>query len=209
MLEIMEFEKFPKIARLFRDCTITEKIDGTNAQLLIEDVPAAGYVPFPGVYADNGFDPSGESIRLMKAGSRNRWLSRESDNFGFCKWAFDNGERLMMLGPGRHFGEWWGAGIQRRYGLSEKRFSLFDVGRWEGQIPEPLTGLVHVVPVVYQGPFSTEVVDWSKGVLKERGSFAAPGFMNPEGVVVWHAAARVLFKSIIEGDEKPKGSKEV
>ena len=34
----MEFEAFPKIGRMNRDCTITEKIDGTNAQLLFDEV---------------------------------------------------------------------------------------------------------------------------------------------------------------------------
>jgi hypothetical protein len=33
----MEFEAFPKIPRLKRDMVITEKIDGTNACVLIED----------------------------------------------------------------------------------------------------------------------------------------------------------------------------
>jgi hypothetical protein len=29
----MQFEEFPKMARLTRECIITEKIDGTNAQI--------------------------------------------------------------------------------------------------------------------------------------------------------------------------------
>lgn len=33
-----------------------------------------------------------------------------------------------------------------------------------------------------------------------RGSAAAPGFMDPEGVVVYVAAARTLFKKTIKGD---------
>lgn len=32
-----EFNGFPKIARLSRECVITEKIDGTNAQIFITD----------------------------------------------------------------------------------------------------------------------------------------------------------------------------
>jgi len=31
----MEFVSFPKIARLSRECVITEKIDGTNASIYI------------------------------------------------------------------------------------------------------------------------------------------------------------------------------
>ena len=34
-----EFIEFPKMARLSRECVITEKIDGTNAQIFIEEYP--------------------------------------------------------------------------------------------------------------------------------------------------------------------------
>ena len=33
---MITFEEFKKIPRLFRDCTITEKIDGTNGQIVIQ-----------------------------------------------------------------------------------------------------------------------------------------------------------------------------
>ena len=36
------FQPFSKIARLNRDCVITEKLDGTNAQVHV--VPAAEYL---------------------------------------------------------------------------------------------------------------------------------------------------------------------
>lgn len=32
---ITPFQEFPKMARLSRECVITEKIDGTNAQILV------------------------------------------------------------------------------------------------------------------------------------------------------------------------------
>lgn len=38
------------------------------------------------------------------------------------------------------------------------------------------------------------------------GSYAAPGFKNPEGIVIYHTAAKTLFKKTIVGNEKPKGS---
>lgn len=101
-----DFKPFPKIARLSREAIITEKLDGTNAQVFIGE--------------------DGE----MLFGSRSRWITPEDDNFGFARWATGNREDLLKLGPGQHFGEWWGAGIQRRYGLTEKRFSLFNVSRW-------------------------------------------------------------------------------
>ncbi|TFH36187.1 MAG: hypothetical protein E4G93_02560, partial [Dehalococcoidia bacterium] len=90
---VMEFEKFGKIARLNRGMVITEKIDGTNGQLL--------------------FDRMGR----LWVGSRNRWITPEKDNCGFARWAHENRSELFgILGEGRHFGEWWGQGIQRRYG---------------------------------------------------------------------------------------------
>jgi hypothetical protein len=173
------FEAFPKIPRLSREIVITEKIDGTNAQVWIS-----------------------EDGTTMKVGSRNRWLSLESDNFGFCKWAEENREELFKLGPGRHFGEWWGLGIQRGYGLNEKRFSLFNVGRWTA---ENLPACCRVVPKLYEGPFDQKEVDVIVAHLAYDGSNAAPGFMTPEGIVIYHTASKQLFKKTLVDDEKPKG----
>jgi hypothetical protein len=39
------------------------------------------------------------------------------------------------------------------------------------------------------------------------GSKAAPGFMKPEGIVVFHVAGNVGFKKTIEKDEEPKGAR--
>lgn len=41
--------------------------------------------------------------------------------------------------------------------------------------------------------------------LKRAGSAAAPGYMRPEGVVVYHRAGNVCLKATIKGDEKYKG----
>lgn len=174
-----EFNKFNKIARLSREMIITEKIDGTNAQVFITE--------------------SG----LVFAGSRTRWITPEEDNFGFAKWVEENKEELLKLGPGQHFGEWWGQGIQRKYGLEEKRFSLFNVSRWSDASIRPKC--CHIVPVLYTGIFDTDPVNVCLGSLKVNGSEAAPGFMNPEGVVIYHTAAGVYFKKTIEKDEKHKG----
>ena len=176
-----DFIGFGKIARLSRNCVITEKIDGTNAQIYI-----------------------GEDGEFL-IGSRKRWITPENDNAGFAKWAMEHKEELLTLGTGSHFGEWWGQGIQRKYGLEEKRFSLFNVGLWtEENIPD----CCHVVPTLYSGLFSTGTIYIIVGRLEDKGSRAAPGFMNPEGVVIWHEAARIYFKKTIKGDEKPKGNNE-
>jgi hypothetical protein len=174
-----EFVEFNKIARLSRNCVVTEKIDGTNASIVITD--------------------EGEFL----TGSRTRWITPEDDNYGFAKWAHANRLELMKLGPGQHFGEWWGLGIQRNYGVKEKRFSLFNTARWSDDTVRPVC--CGVVPVLYSGPFDTVMISIVLKELAEKGSVAAPGFMKPEGIVIWHEAARILFKKTIEKDEVPKG----
>ena len=192
------FSEFPKMARLSRECLITEKIDGTNAQILITE--------------------DGQ----MLTGSRTRWITPEYDNAGFARWAIEHRDELLQLGPGRHFGEWWGQGIQRKYGMSEKRWSIFNVGRWclHGETPQTiptadprtvktqdiLPPCCHLVPVLYRGEFSTVFAEWTLADLAKGGSKAAPGFMKPEGIVVFHVAGNVGFKKTLEKDEIPKGA---
>lgn len=173
------FVGFPKIPRLSRTCTITEKIDGTNASIFI-----------------------GEDGEFLAA-SRNRWITPEDDNYGFARWAQTNKQELMRLGPGHHFGEWWGQGIQRNYGLTEKRFSLFAVHRWTDDAVRPTC--CHVVPVLFEGEFDTGTVHSELDFLEAEGSIVAPGFMNPEGIIIYHHAANQYFKKTIEADSEPKG----
>lgn len=172
-----DFQEFEKIARWSREIVITEKIDGTNACIYIGE--------------------DGE----FQTGSRNRWITPEDDNFGFSRWAHEHKDELLALGPGRHFGEWWGAGIQRRYGLDEKRFSLFNTGRWQ---EAPLPGCIQLVPVLYIGPNADAEIQGALDRLRTFGSVASPGFMKPEGVVIYHTALRRLFKKTLEKDEVPK-----
>lgn len=182
MVEI-EFEAWPKIARLNRQMQVSEKIDGTNAAVIVTQ--------------------DGE----VAAQSRTRLITPEQDNFGFARWVSENAETLAAtLGPGRHFGEWWGSGIQRGYGLSkgEKRFSLFNVNRYKDVDFSALEN-VALVPVLYTGLFDTEEVADQVQYLRDNGSVAAPGFMKPEGVVVFHIAAQTAFKVTLEKDESPKG----
>ena len=174
----MEFESFQKMARLSREIIITEKLDGTNAQICIGE--------------DGSF----------QVGSRTRWITPENDNFGFAAWAYANKDELMQLGHGRHFGEWWGQGIQRRYGLEEKRFSLFNVSRWDN--PEDRPRCCDIVPTIYRGMFSQEAIESALDSLRLLGSSAAIGFMNPEGIIVYHCAAGIGFKKTLEKDESPK-----
>lgn len=191
-MEIPQFEGFRKIPRLVRPFVVTEKIDGTNGQIYITD-----------------------DMTQMYVGSRTRWLTISRDNYGFYRWTADHREELMQLGPGRHYGEWWGSGIQRGYGLSkgEKRFSLFNLTRWKS-VDDPMaedTAIVppaccSVVPRLGGGSnFTTTHVDACLEWLHEHGSKAAPGFMQPEGVVVYHPASGTCFKQTLEKDASPKG----
>jgi hypothetical protein len=116
-----------------------------------------------------------------------------------------NAQELLRLGPGHHFGEWWGQAIQRNYGLTEKRFSLFNTSRWGNDETRPTC--CHVVPVIVRGaPIdSFAVVGKAIEELKTIGSFAAPGFMKPEGVVAFHVQGNLMFKATLEKDEEWKG----
>lgn len=175
----MEFKPFPKIARLSREVIISEKLDGTNAQVAISD--------------------DGTQI---KAGSRNRWIYPDSDNHGFALWVQENESELLKLGPGHHFGEWWGQGIGRNYGLKEKRFSLFNVSRWSDAETRPKC--CDVVPVLWHGCFDDLKADDILYRLKTEGSIAAPGFMNPEGIVVFHVPSGHLYKKTLDKNDQPK-----
>lgn len=160
----LSFEKFPKIPRrknVFM--VVTEKLDGTNAQI---NIPA---------------DPD----EALLVGSRNRVITpgKDTDNFGFAQWVSENEPMLRRLGPGRHYGEWWGPGIgPRNYGLTEKRFSLFDVSRYRNGLPEGVP--VSLVPVLLIHSPDMNALDAALNKLRTEGSVAAPGFMNPEGAVV-------------------------
>jgi hypothetical protein len=162
---------------------VTEKLDGTSAQIYIDKIENA----------------EGVEEVIFKVGSRNRWLTPESDNFGFAKWAYENKEELLKLGVGRHYGEWWGNGIQRGYGLPKgyKRFSLFNVQRWSGSIERP--SCCSVVPILYQGEFSEKEIQQCLWDLKINGSKVAP-FLDPEGIVVYHKQGNLSFKITLDGD---------
>lgn len=225
-----EFRKFPSIPRWKRNCTITEKIDGTNACVVVEEFPFGWHV---GGVDDDGVShdlPEGASFvfspqqsttdglpdkeYLVYAQSRTRLIrpGKSTDNHGFAGWAWDNATALAnVLGAGYHYGEWWGSGVNRGYGLvnGEKRFSLFNTGRYDpsllwldgaAAVPE-----MSVVPVLYTGQFQDSAIYDTAAKLRLEGSVAAPGYMNPEGIVVYHHASRSVFKYTLDGDAA-KGS---
>lgn len=162
--ELPEFQKWEKIPRLKNSIVrITEKIDGTNAHII---VPA---------------DPDGPVI----AASRNRYITPgpRTDNYGFAQWVGDNQDNLRRLGPGRHYGEWFGAGIGRGYGLQSRLWYLFET--WRDGLPEGIPENVGIVPtlVVRSLDCLREAVVVAANMLAA-GSVAVPGYMKPEGYVV-------------------------
>lgn len=198
----MEFLPFPKMARLNREIIVTEKIDGTNAQVVIvEDRDFDSDTAFINkIVSVNGF--------AVFAGSRTRWITPENDNFGFAAWVKKHAEELIVgLGHGQHFGEWWGRGIQRGYGKADRTFSLFNTSRWYDDLNHKklAPACCEVVPILYKGPFDQGYINNQIERLKELGSFAQRGFKDPEGIVVYHTAANAGFKITIKNDDVPKG----
>ena len=184
----IEFQAFPKLQRLNGPVIVTEKIDGTNAAIVIEN---------------------GE----IAAQSRTRIITPGKDNFGFATWVEKNKKVLIeVLGEGRHYGEWWGQGIQRGYGLKQKCFSLFNTSRW-GTVDALnaflSSGLaeIDVVPTLFTGTFP-EVIErlpYLMNNLKQYGSIAAPNFMNPEGVVIYDTRSGQGYKKTFDYDDTGKG----
>lgn len=179
----VEFKPWPKTPRLNRDIVVTEKIDGTNAAVIITE--------------------SGE----VGAQSRNRLITPENDNYGFARWVFEHANDLAnILGPGHHYGEWWGSGIQRGYGFAngQRLFSLFNTHRWDDE-NLPLEIGIRTVPVIYQGPLNEVDIYELLDELKFNGSYAQPFFGEPEGICVYHTASKQVYKVLIENDDIPKG----
>lgn len=183
------FQPWPKIARLGKlVMTVTEKIDGTNAQVHIINPMLAVEQGIPLLAEVNGLG--------IAAASRNRYVTREKDNAGWAKFVQENAEELAKLGEGRHYGEWWGHGIQRGYGLSEKRFSLFNTFRWAKPYVAMKMGygydvkfprVCELVPLLYHGPVDLKVAEtWMDNLADpdQGGSRAAPGWLKPEGIII-------------------------
>lgn len=214
MTSLRKFEAWPKIPRLSKTMVVTEKIDGTNAAIIIRPLEphtadVAEHETFVYVAPENGGTPITGDFYAVGAQSRNRLITPQSDNAGFAQWVWSCADALVQgFGPGRHFGEWWGKGIQRGYDQDQKWFSPFNSSRWNTESIEQanLAWLgVRAVPVLrISAVFDTLVVDDAIDDLMVFGSQVALGYMNPEGVVVYHAASGQLFKRLIENDDRPK-----
>jgi hypothetical protein len=185
----MEFKSFSKIESLRNvRMQITQKIHGTNAQIMI--VPRDG----EGDYLD--IVRVDDKEYYVRAGSRTRWITPGDDNYGFAAFVHSNAEAIVRsLGPGQHFGEWAGLGINSGEGLTSKVFCLFDYWRYDKELPPQCV----LVPVLYEGPFSLEKINEVMAELKTGGSKLSPGFMRPEGIVISFMGKRI--KKVFEAEE--------
>jgi hypothetical protein len=171
-----EFRPWPKTPRLYTEITVTEKIDGTNACVVVTD--------------------DGQIF----AQSRKRFISPAMDNHGFASWVQEHADKLVeTLGPGHHYGEWWGHGINRGYGCErgDKRFSLFNTAKWgDFAYPDTMPDIpgLGVVPTLYQGDFDEDAIISCKANLEEYGSEAKPDYLSPEGICIYHKASNQIFK---------------
>ncbi len=177
-----EFKAWPKTPRLVNDTfIITEKLDGTNGQILIHE--------------DGTID----------VGSRSRWLSsgKVNDNFGFYDWIQERrGQIVETLGPGRYYGEFIGKGIQRGYGLDHKRFYLFRIDL-DQRVQDHLNVVdIYTVPVI-----DIKTVLHLDEKLTEltlnKPSSAVHAFPYPEGVIIQSKLTGARWKYFIY-EEVPK-----
>jgi hypothetical protein len=177
----MEFKAWPKIQRLDKNTvTITEKIDGTNACVIV----------------DNG--------QVVGTQSRNRLLTLEDDNMGFANWVEQNKEPLATLGNGYHYGEWAGPGIQKNpHQLDQKTFFLFDPrfhGNFEANPEHPAKEVVSVVPILYTGHYDEIRVLTVLTMLKAGLVGIGEGReTNPEGIIIYFHAFQQHLKRHLDG----------
>lgn len=196
----MQHQKFSSIPRLYRDVVITEKIDGSNAAIIIEQNSPAPHDPQTKlVNSDNSYYTIG-------AQSRTQILTPDNDMFGFATWVWSNARILVdTLGEGRHFGEYWGQGIHRSYHQQRNWFSLFNTKRWNKENTQHIDGLL-VVPVLYEGKYDDRVNYQALEELRLKGSVAAQQVdgrdldFRAEGIVGWHVSMNQYYKVTLNGD---------
>lgn len=203
----LEFAKFGSIGRLYRDVTITEKIDGMNACIVIKQVlgeeiyrntlTVVNNVPY------GNFSACRFSIGVQ---SRKQFLSLDKDIQGLAAWVTEHARELVLaLGPGYHYGEYWGKNIQRSYHQKRNWFSLFNTKRWNKENVGHIDGLL-TVPILYSGPYADWVNEMQLHRLETQGSFAAQEVddreldFRAEGIVGWHVALDTYYKVTLDGD---------
>ena len=205
----MQFQKYQHIERFgtsevqdieFGECYVFPKIDGTNASAWI---------------GDDG---------KIKAGSRNRELSLDSDNAGFMVWAMQsNGlQAFFDAHPTlRLFGEWLVPHSLNTYRSDAwRRFYVFDVMDGESYIPFSeyekdlqAAGIDYIAPlaIIRNGSYEQFVEQLAKNVfLIEDGKGAGEGvvikrydYRNKYGRTTW---AKIVTSEFKEAHVKAMGA---
>ncbi|MFK0015800.1 RNA ligase family protein [Streptomyces sp. NPDC091027] len=217
MTNITDFTPWPKIPRFNREFVITEKIDGTNAQVAIRKLAAhEDSSRFMNAHGYNVVAKE-DGLYVLRAGSRKRWIAPNRqkldgtealDNFGFAAWVADNASALTNLGEGTHYGEWYGRSIQHGYGMTDRKLALFNTTRWgpAGQgLPEGSPPELTVVPELarVRGHLLNETIRDCMRLLRTVGSAAETG-AKAEGVVIYSVESRTAYKALLENDHLPK-----
>ena len=159
------WQKIPRYSGPTQNVVISEKMDGTNACIIIED----------GV--------------IVGTQSRKRMITPQDDNYGFAGWVERNNDELLKLGDGRHFGEWVGLGIQKNpHNFDCKKFYLFNSGRWWTDRPS----CCEVVMVLYSGELQDMTVD---AVMTELKGHADQHDYEAEGVIIYYTSKRTYEKA--------------
>lgn len=196
-----EFKTWGSTPRENKNKTITEKIDGTNACVVIW----------------NG---------VVAAQSRKRIITPDNDNYGFARWVYDNAGALMdTLGFGYHYGEWFGEGIQKNpLGIEGKRFALFHPTKYSeanGYELNKVDGL-ETVPLLHHGQCDVWTIPNIMQELETYGSKVQGAAtqtvksyivgMDPEhmyqftraakaeGIIIWNNETRTRTKMLLEND---------
>ncbi len=148
-METVEFKAWPKIQRIgAENICITEKMNGTNACIIIQD---------------------GEIVGVQ---SRRRIITPVDDNYGFACWVHNNEVELLGLGDGYHYGEWIGEGIQKNpHKAVGNHFYLFNTARWNADNPNR-PGCCLVVPVLFIGKYTPNIIEETMESLAEREGYA-------------------------------------
>lgn len=203
----LEFAKFGSIGRLYRDVVITEKIDGMNACIVIKQVLGDDiYRNALTVVNDVPFNDYSECRFAIGVQSRKQFLTLDNDIQGLAAWVLEHARELVLaLGPGYHYGEYWGKNIQRSYHQKRNWFSLFNSKRWTKDNVGHIDGLL-VVPILYAGPYEDWVNQMQLHRLDIEGSYAAREVddrkldFRAEGIVGWHIALDTYYKVTLDGD---------
>lgn len=191
-----DFKSWGSTTRENKNKTITEKLDGTNACVVVYN---------------------GE----VRAQSRKRFITPDDDNYGFAKWVYDNAGALMdTLGYGYHYGEWFGEGIQKNpLGIEGKRFALFHPTKYteaNGYNLAMVDGL-ETVPLLHHGQCDVWTIPNIMQDLELYGSKVVgaktsqePGFFDmnvtytkaaePEGIIIWNNETRTRTKMLLKDD---------